>query len=609
MSSQGGMIEQLENRVLLSSSWFVSATGGSDANPGTLAQPFASIQRAADVAQPGDTVEIRGGTYYESVVPANSGTPSAPITYQAYNGEAVTVDGADPDVGWTQSSGSIYATAQGWDLGDGNNQVFVDGQMLTEARFPNSGLDPMHPTTMPASYVSASVNPNGLSTAIIFNPALDAPPNYWVGATMHISPGQDWVWQTGTVIASTPTNGTTPASITYQYQQLTPYEVPKPGDPFYLTGKLQMLDNPGEFYHDPNTGQIYLWDQYSDNPAAHQVEAKIRQYGFDLSSRAYINVQGIRLFACSINTDNASNHITLDGLMAAFVSHRMDNPNPWNVKFSPHTTGIILNGNYNSLVNSTVAYSSGDGVFLGGAYNTVQNCTIAETNYAAGDEAAISILGSADTIAHSTIYDTGRSGITFYFSPHVSIVNNVIHGIGLLTTDAGGVYTWSTDGQTGVVAYNIIYDAFSEGYGNTGIFLDDNTTNVFVHHNLVYNVNNALKMNLTCSGNRIFNNTLLGNYALATGANAMMPQSYFYNNVFVGIQMFAPGAIVSHNLTGHSWQDGFVDRTNSDYQLAPGSPAIDAGLVLPTYTDGYVGAAPDIGAYEYGLPPFQAGAS
>jgi len=43
------------------------ATTGSDANAGTLAEPFATIQHAADVMEPGDTCYIRGGVYRETV--------------------------------------------------------------------------------------------------------------------------------------------------------------------------------------------------------------------------------------------------------------------------------------------------------------------------------------------------------------------------------------------------------------------------------------------------------------------------------------------------------------------------------------------------------------
>jgi hypothetical protein len=42
--------------------------------------------------------------------------------------------------------------------------------------------------------------------------------------------------------------------------------------------------------------------------------------------------------------------------------------------------------------------------------------------------------------------------------------------------------------------------------------------------------------------------------------------------------------------------------TSLDLTLKPGSVAIDAGTVIPNVTDGYVGAAPDLGAYESGAP-------
>jgi hypothetical protein len=39
-----------------------------------------------------------------------------------------------------------------------------------------------------------------------------------------------------------------------------------------------------------------------------------------------------------------------------------------------------------------------------------------------------------------------------------------------------------------------------------------------------------------------------------------------------------------------------------DFRLKPGSPAIDAGVELPSITDGFTGKAPDLGAYELDRP-------
>ena len=46
---------------------------GADRNPGTADAPFRTINRAAAIAAPGDTVLVHDGTYREWVDPQNGG--------------------------------------------------------------------------------------------------------------------------------------------------------------------------------------------------------------------------------------------------------------------------------------------------------------------------------------------------------------------------------------------------------------------------------------------------------------------------------------------------------------------------------------------------------
>jgi len=52
---------------------FHVAKGGSDANPGTRNQPFASLQAAADCMAAGDTCYVHGGVYRQAVRVRKSG--------------------------------------------------------------------------------------------------------------------------------------------------------------------------------------------------------------------------------------------------------------------------------------------------------------------------------------------------------------------------------------------------------------------------------------------------------------------------------------------------------------------------------------------------------
>ncbi|KAB2853943.1 MAG: hypothetical protein F9K46_17640, partial [Anaerolineae bacterium] len=75
-----------------SNQYFV-ATNGNNSWPGTVSQPWRTIQYAAGRVVAGDVVWIRGGTYVEQVTPTNSGQSGRPITYKAYPGEQPIIDG------------------------------------------------------------------------------------------------------------------------------------------------------------------------------------------------------------------------------------------------------------------------------------------------------------------------------------------------------------------------------------------------------------------------------------------------------------------------------------------------------------------------------------
>lgn len=74
---------------------FVSPQGD-DANDGSREKPWRTINHALRQLNPGDTLNLRGGTYFENVYCAVAGTKDKPITIRSYPGELATIDGSIP---------------------------------------------------------------------------------------------------------------------------------------------------------------------------------------------------------------------------------------------------------------------------------------------------------------------------------------------------------------------------------------------------------------------------------------------------------------------------------------------------------------------------------
>ena len=89
---------------ILEATYYVDANNGHDDNTGTaIDDPFKTIDKAASVVQSGNLIYIRGGDYSlgSQLIFDKSGTLDNPITFEAYPGETVTINGSDASLsGW-----------------------------------------------------------------------------------------------------------------------------------------------------------------------------------------------------------------------------------------------------------------------------------------------------------------------------------------------------------------------------------------------------------------------------------------------------------------------------------------------------------------------------
>ena len=95
-----------------SAATYYIAPSGSDYNPGTQSAPFATLQKAHDIANPGDIMYMRGGTYFFSTQTTltRDGTSGNLIKVWAYPGEKPVIDAMN------QPSGSniLHMNSASW---------------------------------------------------------------------------------------------------------------------------------------------------------------------------------------------------------------------------------------------------------------------------------------------------------------------------------------------------------------------------------------------------------------------------------------------------------------------------------------------------------------
>ena len=95
---QGAWSKSLTFKVVTGDRYYVAPDGDDSSDGRSVDSPWQTVQKAAETLVAGDTVCIRAGTYHERVAPLDSGAAGKYITYTAYPGEVVTIDGAGVDV-------------------------------------------------------------------------------------------------------------------------------------------------------------------------------------------------------------------------------------------------------------------------------------------------------------------------------------------------------------------------------------------------------------------------------------------------------------------------------------------------------------------------------
>jgi len=617
--------------------YYVSAGAPGIGKGRSVQTALPTIQDCADQAQPGDTCVIQSGTYDETVTPAHSGTASAPITFEAAPGAHVVVSGTRPLGGFQPvdqaqlatvvaadpfaadslfsqavAAGKVYSV--GVDLGaaGGEAQIFTDGKMDIEASFPFPGTDLLNPVIERADA--------GTADATIVDSTLTRPAGYWNGARALTS--YWYVTATGTVASSAV------GSVTLTTAPPCVHKVVPTDTWFRLSGKIGELGHPGSYFYDAQAKRLYLYSD--DDPNSHHIEAKARDLAFDLTAASNIRINDIGLFGSTIRTGDASTGVTLDGIDGKYLSHYWDVTQGAtdcgsNVTRGVTTSGIVLKGTGNTIENSRLQYSAGNGISLGGYGNTATDNTITDVDYAGTYAAAVAVQGHSQTVTHNTMARVGRSGINLQWNGVAGttagpdrIAYNDISGHASLSVDTAAIYTCCSARMEGTrIDHNVLHDPTPRPggvypFGISGIYADNGMSDIQIDNNLGWgNHEGTVELNGLGSGsydNLVYNNTGGMTLFYVKGPN-QSTGTKIYNNIgpITGLAGATDGGLVLSNnfITGDPL---FVDPAAHDYRLQAGSPARNAAIPLPGVNDGSTDPVPSLGAFQYGAEPWTAGA-
>lgn len=582
-------LEPLEPRLLLAT-FFVDGTNGNDLQSvGSSEQPFLTISRAAIFAQPGDTVAIREGVYREQVSLPRSGTETNPITFEAYNGESVMVTTTDLLSGWTQHDGNIYKASFNSSVRGRNGfTLFADGQLMTEAHWSDLGANV--DTLVSSNFASMG---SGDKNSFTDSALVGMPDDHWNGAfvwaqtsdfTMEARRIADFQGSTGRITLTSPFGND-----------------PRSGDRYLIYDHINALDAPGEWFFEEQSNTVYFWAPGGGDPDNYQIEAKVRDEGFDLNANSYIHITGIVFRGGDIDI-TSSDGVLLQGA-------RIVAPNRG---FGPEGSGgaqaLRITGSNNIIRDNEIEYAWATVAEIDGADNHFINNYVHHAGYNNSNAAVVGLRANAERtlVSHNTIEHIGRAAIGGVGGIQSVIQYNDMSRVAQMTADVGAIYLLNNSLGNSIIHHNVFHDITAKL--SNGIYLDNNASDVTVHHNITYNTSAfGGKVNLPNSYVLWFNNTHYGSGRIdAWGPSTSRDSSTgskFFNNLISSLDSdltnSSDPAEASNNVFSMS-SANFMNAAAGDFRLRATSAAVDAGREIQGITDVYSGIAPDAGALELG---------
>jgi parallel beta-helix repeat protein len=530
---------------------FVSNSTGDDSHAGDdMSAPWKTLSQVNSAnPQPGTHILFQRGDEWEGTLTVpTSGTSGSPVTYGAYGtGPKPKLYGSSEITGWTLHSGDIYKASFPTSI----NQLFVDGERMKVARTPNSGY-----------FDTTSVESATRFTADSLDANIDYTGARWFGRMNY------WLTDTKDVVASSSKTLTLDSE---------PTKGLAAGKGFFLLGKLEFLDSPGEWAYDDSTNTVYLWAPNGDSPANHTVRGSVHDYGVDIEHTEYVNIEDLELLQHSRDGVRlwGADFVEIDGNTISYPAER----------------GISAEGSDgNTVTNNSIVGPHGHGMWMWTEDTTISDNEVLdvgvfeqlgfEGTVRTNGGTAMEISGDGNTISYNRIIGAHYNGI--FWRGESVIEHNFIKDTCLVTDDGGGIYTGGTTGAYSVVRGNIILNTVGTAEGSlqnrafgNGIYIDTPARHIVVEDNTIAHSSNGGIYMHENSDIEVRNNTIMDARYGVLANKAYGDPSVVQGNVIYAFDDddYVPNQLlVSRNSSNHTFDDNtYINHYNTSTIFKSGS--------------------------------------
>jgi hypothetical protein len=505
---------------------FVSPRGD-NANPGTEAEPFATLRRAREAVRAAKVdgrlaepafVRLLPGVHRIgqplTLTPEDSGTAECPVTYTGHGGKPVVIDGGRKIDGWKREGKAWVADlpevkAGGWNF----RQLFVDGVKYRRARTPNTGFH------------RVAGCPQGTPKSRHYHDNCD---------TFEFKPGDirpDWTnlgdvevivyhfWTDSHLPIKSIDTGKNHVTFAHKAGKVFTDDFSTDGARYIVENVFEALDQPGEWYLNRKTGKIYCLPMPGVDLGQAEVVAPVSiahlVMNGDAAKRRF--VEHVRFRNLEFRHTNfllpKGNSNDRQGSASVSAAIRMkgarecrfedcvvSNLGTWAFDLQEGCEG-------NAISRNEIHHVAAGGIRIDGGGHGSHPLTRTRDNEVADNRlhhygedfpSAVGILlmnTSGNRVAHNDIHHGWYTGVSigwqWGYQRSVSRDNviefNHIHDIGQgLLSDMGAIYTLGVSPGT-VLRNNLIHDVNANHYGGWGIYHDEGSSHILVEDNVVYN--------------------------------------------------------------------------------------------------------------------------